>query len=118
MTEKQRSNGVVLALNGEFNESQRDRLKAAFDGVLDEPLVVLDVTKTANIDSSVLGSLLRLRGELLQRGGALIVAGPTVMIQRLLEITCLTELFDVRPALAETDTAAGLRRVELVSDET
>jgi anti-anti-sigma factor len=113
----QEAAGAVVALNGEFGVSQRDRVKDAFETVVAEPSVVLDVTKTAYIDSTILGAVLRLRGDVLRNGGAFAIAGPSVMVRRLLEITMLTQLFDVRENLDDVDGVAGFRRIELISDE-
>jgi anti-sigma B factor antagonist len=109
--------GAILALNGEFDVSQRDRLKTAFESVLGDSTVILDVTRTAFIDSTVLASLLRLRAEVIERGGVFVVAGSSVMLGRLFEITGLDQLFDLRPTLNDVEGSAGFRRVELISDE-
>jgi HptB-dependent secretion and biofilm anti anti-sigma factor len=113
----QTTRGAVLALNGEFELTQRDRLKDAFDSVVGDHTVVLDITKTAYIDSTILGSLLRFRGDIVRAGGTLILAGPSVMVQRLLDITMLTQLFDVRQSLAEIEGVAAFRRIEVISEE-
>jgi anti-anti-sigma factor len=110
--------GAIVALNGEFDLSQRDRLKRAFDDVQGEPCVVVDVSRTAFIDSTVLGSLLRLRGDVIRNGGSFVLAGPSVMVQRLLEITMLTQLFDVREDASGVAEVKTFRRIEVVSDET
>lgn len=117
MDVQQATGGVVLALNGEFDLSQRDRVKDAFETVVAEPSVVVDLEKTAYIDSTILGSLLRLRGDVLRNGGSFALAAPSVMVQRLLDITMLTQLFDVRENVAAVEGIAGFRRIELISDE-
>ena len=71
------AHGAILALNGEFGVSQRDRLKRAFDEVARDGCVVVDVSKTAFIDSTVLGSLLQFRGDFRPFGGDVTLhAGP------------------------------------------
>jgi anti-anti-sigma factor len=110
--------GAILAMNGEFGVTQRDRLKQAFDAVQNEQCVILDVAKTAFIDSTVLGSLLRLRADVVRNGGSFVVAAPSTMVQRLLEITMLTQMFDVRRDANEVEGSATFRRIEVISDET
>jgi anti-anti-sigma factor len=117
MNEARVSSGAVLALNGEFDLSQRDRLKDAFEALAADDTIVVDVTHTAYIDSTALGSLLRFRGDVVRRGGTFVIAGPSVMVQRLLDITMLDKLFDVRANAADVDGIAGFRRIELISDE-
>jgi anti-anti-sigma factor len=110
--------GAIIALNGEFGVSQRDRLKRAFDDVAREGCVVVDVAKTAFIDSTVPGTLLQFRGDVLRNGGSFVLAAPSVMVQRLLDITMLTQLFDVRQNAHDVEGSGTFRRVEVVSDET
>jgi anti-anti-sigma factor len=110
--------GAILALNGEFNLTQRDRLKGAFDDILNERTVVVDLARTAFIDSTVLGSLLRLRADVIRNGGSFVLTAPSVMVQRLLEITMLTQIFDVRADASDVAGANAFRRLELISDET
>ena len=110
--------GAILVLNGEFGVSQRDRLKRAFDEVGREGCVVVDVSRTAFIDSTILGSLLQFRGDVVRNGGSFVLAAPSAMVQRLLEITMLTQLFDVRPDAGDVEGSGAFRRVEVVSDET
>jgi anti-anti-sigma factor len=118
MTDQLTAGGAVLALNGEFDLSQRDSLKRAFDAIQNERCVVVDVAKTAFIDSTVLGSLLRLRGDVIRNGGSFVLVSPSVMVQRLLDITMLTTLFDVRVDAGDIAGSEAFRRLELVSDET
>jgi anti-anti-sigma factor len=110
--------GAIIALNGEFGVSQRDRLKRAFDDVARDGCVVVDVAKTAFIDSTVLGSLLQFRGDVIRNGGSFVLAAPSAMVQRLLDITMLTQLFDVRQDANDVEGSGAFRRVEVVSDET
>jgi anti-anti-sigma factor len=117
MDDKHSTDGVVLTLNGPFGLSQRDRLKDAFAPLVGERTLILDVTRTAYIDSTVLGALLRLRAEMSESGGSLIIAGPSAMVKRLFEITALTQVFDIRETLDDIEGASELRRVEIVSDE-
>jgi len=105
-------------MNGEFGVTQRDRLKQAFDAVQNERCVVVDVAKTAFIDSTILGSLLRLRADVIRNGGSFVLAAPSTMVQRLLDITMLTQIFDVRKDVDEIAGSATFRRIEVVSDET
>jgi anti-anti-sigma factor len=118
MADQLTAGGAILVLNGAFDLTQRDRLKRAFDAIDHERCVVLDLAKTAFIDSTVLGSLLRLRADVLRNGGSFVLVAPSAMLRRLLDITMLSQVFDVRD---DSSTVAGIeafRQIELTSDGT
>jgi anti-sigma B factor antagonist len=113
--------GTIVALDGEFDLAQRHRILDAFAAVSNESLVVVDLERAGYIDSTVLSSLIRMRNEITERGGALIVTTPRPMVKRLFEIAGLNEVFDIRSTLAEVREEYGLfdgtlRRVEVVAD--
>jgi len=105
------STGTVLALAGEFDLAHSKRLKDAFERVLGQTTVVLDMTRAAYVDSTFLGSLIRLRTNLSGRSGSLIVVGLSGMVRRVFDVTSLSRLFDIRPSLAEVEHVGDLRRV-------
>jgi len=111
------STGTVLALAGEFDLAHSKRLKDAFERVLGQTTVVLDMTRAAYVDSTFLGSLIRLRTNLSGRSGSLIVVGLSGMVRRVFDVTSLSRLFDIRPSLAEVEHVGDLRRVEIVADD-
>ena len=113
--------GTIVALDGEFDLAQRHRILDAFAAVSNESLVIVDLERAGYIDSTVLSSLIRLRNEITERSGALIVTSPNPKVKRLFEIAGLNEVFEVRSTLAEVREQYGLfdgalRRVEVVSD--
>jgi anti-sigma B factor antagonist len=113
--------GTILALDGEFDLAQRHRINDAFATVSNESLVIVDLERALYIDSTVLSSLIRLRNEISGRGGTMIVTSPQPMVKRLFEIAALSEVFDIRPTLAEVREQYGLsdnalRRLDVVAD--
>ena len=121
MNERDIVKGAIVALDGEFDLAQRHRVDDAFGTVSNEPFVVVDLERAVYIDSTVLSCLIRLRNEISERGGTMIVTSPRPMVKRLFEIAALSEVFDVRSTLAEVREQYGLfdgalRRVEVVAD--
>ena len=69
MIDHQVAGTTVVALNGDFDQSQHDRLDDAFAAALGSSLVVLDLERTRYFDSTVLSCLIRLHTTMLERGG-------------------------------------------------
>jgi anti-anti-sigma regulatory factor len=62
-----------------------------------------------------------LRNEISERGGTMIVTSPRPTVRRLFEIAGLSEVFDIRPTLAEVREQYGLsngalQRRDVVAD--
>lgn len=113
--------GTILALDGEFDLAQRDRIADAFGAVSNESLVLVDLERAQYIDSTVLSSLIRLRNDIAERGGTMILTSPSPLVTRLIEIAGLSGLFDIRSSVAQAREEYGLndgalRRVEVVAD--
>ena len=112
--------GTVVALDGEFDLAQRHRVMDAFDAVAGDALVVVDLERASYIDSTVLSCLIRLRSDVAERGGTLILAAPQPMVKRLYEIAGLAPLFEIRSTLdevrAQFNFDGNVRRIELVAD--
>jgi anti-anti-sigma factor len=122
LADRQNGAGTIVSLGGEFDLAQRGRVTDTFAAVADEPLVVLDLERTRYVDSTALSCLLRLRSDLSERGGKLVLSGARPALQRLLDIAGLSPLFDSCGTLAEAGVQYGfadgqLRRIELNSDE-
>jgi anti-sigma B factor antagonist len=120
MIEHQIAGTTVVSLNGEFDVGQRDRLDDAFAAALGSSLVVLDLERTQYLDSTVLSCLMRLHKTMLERNGRLILVRVPAIVHRLLDISQLTRLLDVRVDLGDIEPerlsrGGGLRRIELVS---
>jgi anti-sigma B factor antagonist len=121
VTNRDSIEATIVALVGEFDLAQRHRVVDAFETVANNSLVVIDLEGAQYIDSTVLSCLIRLRSDLTERNGTLVLTAPRPMVRRLLEIAGLTTLFDVRSTLAEVREEYGLldgalRRVEVVAD--
>jgi anti-sigma B factor antagonist len=111
---------TVVALNGEFDASQHDRLDDAFAAALGSSLVVLDLERTRYLDSTVLSCLMRLHTTMLERGGRMLLVRVPATVHRLLDVCGLTRLVEIRDGLddIEADRVAqggGLRRIELIA---
>jgi anti-anti-sigma factor len=120
MLESHVAGTTVVALDGEFDVSQRTRLDDAFAAALGSSLVILDLERTSYFDSTVLSCLMQLQTSLLDRGGQLILVRVPKPVHRLLENCGLIALVDIRDGLGETETeraarGGGLRRIELIA---
>ena|SRR5579862_8731380 len=115
------SSGAYVVLVGAFDLAQRARVTELFDSVSDDPIVALDLERTTYLDSIALGCIIRLNGDLNERGGRLFLTGASAVVRRILDVTGLSGIF---PGRSELDTvleergiaAAGLRRLELASE--
>jgi anti-anti-sigma factor len=106
---------------GAFDLAQRERVATAFASVADQPVVALDLERTTYIDSIALGCIIRLHGDLLDRGGKLYLANSSNVAKRILEVTGLSTVFnnraDLDALLGEGGFNSGaLRRVEILAD--
>ena len=120
MIDHQVAGTTVVALTGDFDQSQHDRLDDAFAAALGSSLVVLDLERTRYFDSTVLSCLMRLHKTMLERGGRMVLVRVPDVVHRLLDISGLTRLVDVRDDFddIEADRIArggGLRRIELIA---
>ena len=75
-------------------------LRSRVDSAAEGPIVV-DLTAVTFMDSSGLRELLRARIECGRRGGRLILASPSAMIERLLDLTGTASMFEIVPTLEE-----------------
>jgi anti-sigma B factor antagonist len=94
---------TILELRGSFDVFRRDELNAAFSAVASEHYVVVDLTAVTYADSTILSELVRLHRFLTARAGSLVFVGASSTIHRLLSITGLDRLFDVRGSLADVE---------------
>ena len=91
----------VLVLSGELDLAAAPRLRAQIDATAPGRGLVLDLSRATFIDSAVLKELLRARAELSQRDVRLVLAGVAPPVQRLLDLTRTSELFDHAPDVDE-----------------
>jgi anti-anti-sigma factor len=116
------SNGARVVLIGAFDLAQRSRITELFDSVSDDPIVALDLERTSYIDSVAIGCIIRLNGDLTERGGRLFLTEASAVVKRILDVTGLAALLPGRSALdalleERGVDAASLRRLELASDD-
>jgi anti-anti-sigma factor len=100
----------VVALDGEFDLADRQRLADAFDVAAQGAVVIVDLSQTTYIDSTVLWQLVKLRN----RNGArppaeLILTQPTGSVLRLFDVSQIFDLFVVRPSAESALTELGWR---------
>jgi anti-sigma B factor antagonist len=112
---------TIVALDGEFDLAQRHRVEDAFDAVTGDSLVVVDLERAVYIDSTVLSCLIRLRSDVAERGGTLILATARPMVKRLLDVAGLSTHFVIRSTVDDVREQYALengavRRVEVVAD--
>ena len=89
----------VLTVGGEFDIAVVEDFMAALRGCLRGAAAVgIDLTQVTFIDSSGLGALVRARGEAADAGTPLALVGTSAAVRRLLQVTGMQSLFDVRPA--------------------
>ncbi len=90
----------VVVLSGELDLAAAPRLRARVDETGSAEALVLDFAGVSFIDSAVLKELLRARAELAARDVRLVLAGVTMPVRRLLDLTRTSELFDDAPDVA------------------
>lgn len=92
---------VVIALEGEFDLAQRDRLADVFAIASGGDLVVLNLAGTTYMDSTVLTQMIQLRDNLTARSARLVLACANGSVQRLLDVSQLAGLFSIQERLED-----------------
>jgi len=89
---------VVITLAGEVDISTAPELWAAVDAALNSghTRVVLDLASLGFVDSTGLGVFVRAGKELRDKGGRLVLRSPGERVAKLLSITRLEEVFEIR----------------------
>jgi anti-sigma B factor antagonist len=97
----------VLALHGDIDLNTAPQLVEAAARLIDDgsSVLVLDLSGVAFCDSSGLSALVRLRNRVHPVGGRIDLARPTVIVQRVLEVSGLTEIFRTFPTVEAARTA-------------
>lgn len=98
------SNGIaVVNVQGEVDVYTAPKLKEEIHNRLDsgENKVVVDLTNVAYMDSSGLGVLIGALKRAREEGGDLMVASPNPRISRILDVTGLSRIFNVRATMQE-----------------
>lgn len=108
---------VVIALEGEFDLAQRDRLADAFAIAAGGDVVVLNLEGTTYIDSTVLTQMIQLRNELARRSARLVLACANGCVRRLLDVSQLAGLFSMQERLEDViSNGDPAQRITLVGD--
>ncbi|MET8561851.1 STAS domain-containing protein [Streptomyces flaveolus] len=98
---------TVLALHGEIDLLTASALSERLDALTARPRpdLVLDLRPTEFIDCAGLGVLCRARNRVLARGGRLRLVTDSARFLRMLRVTGLWGVFEVRPTAPGPDTA-------------
>jgi anti-sigma B factor antagonist len=101
------ANGAVITLSGELDAFDAPELRRTFETVRESepPLVVLDLTDVAFLDSTVLGAIVGLLRRTREAGGELRTVLPETTARRIFEITNLVAALDVAPSREEATRA-------------
>jgi anti-sigma B factor antagonist len=91
----------VLSLHGDIDLNTAPQLLEEATRLIDAGChtLVLDLAGVGFCDSSGLSALVRLRNRLEPVGGRISLAAPTPIVQRVLEISGLTEIFGMFPTV-------------------
>jgi anti-sigma B factor antagonist len=105
----ERDSLAVVALDGELDLATAPALATAIDEQVGQGRVniVLDLTKLSFCDSAGLRVFVRYRRQLEEAGGRFVVAAPTPMVRRVLEISGLAEMFGSYATVEEGVEAAS-----------
>jgi anti-anti-sigma factor len=100
--------GHLVRVTGELDLSANSELSTVLAMAAAAPgaTVVLDLGGVEFIDSTALGTILKAGGEIESAGKKLVVVCPGGPVRRLLEMTNLTQRFDIRPSLDEALSTA------------
>ncbi len=90
-------NVAVLCLRGKIVRGELDPLRQAVLAQKDANVVMLDLAQVSTIDAGGLGVMLQLRQQTESRGVEFRLRNVTKLVRRVLEITRLDSVFDVRP---------------------
>jgi len=99
----------VLCLHGDIDLNTAPQLIEEAGRLIDagSRLLVLDLSGVGFCDSSGLSALVRLRNRLHPVGGRVNLVGPTPIVQRVLEVSGLTEIFGTFPSVEAALAADG-----------
>jgi len=100
---------AVLAVGGDLDLNTAPELLQALTRLVDagERVVVVDLAGVEFCDSSGLSVLVRVRNRLAGLGGSLALAAPTPIVQRVLEVSGLDEIFGTYPSVEAARDASA-----------
>jgi anti-sigma B factor antagonist len=99
---------AVVTVAGELDLTTAPELLQALNGLVDDGwrYLVVDLARLEFCDSSGLSVLVRVKNRLDEVGGEVTLAAPTPIVQRVLEVSGLAEVFGTYGSVDEA-TAAG-----------
>ncbi len=105
--EKSEASVSVVRLSGDLDAYNSPRLRQLLVDMIAEGMdkIVLDCRELNYIDSSGLGALVTALKQLPPETGAIMLAGPNVMVTRVLQITGLHKKFPSYGTVAEAQAA-------------
>ena len=86
----------TVHLSGEYDLMRADELQAALTESADVAEVVADFSDVSFLDSAGIRALVNAHDWLAERSVVLVVAGASPFVRRVLEVTALDTLIDVR----------------------
>jgi anti-sigma B factor antagonist len=100
--------GVTVYLHGEFDLTERARLRGALDAASNRRhTLCVDLADVSFMDSSGLHELARARRAAAARGARFVLVAPTPSVRRLLELWADTDAFEVQ---SEREDLGATRR--------
>ena len=87
----------VLCLEGQIINGDTDTLRSAVQSVSGTGDVILELSKVTIVDAHGLGVLLQLREQIVSRGVRFALMNVSNRVNRILEITRLNTVFDIKP---------------------
>ena len=99
---------AIVSVVGELDLTTAPELHQALTGLVDDGwrYLIVDLARLEFCDSSGLSVLVRVKNRLDEVGGEVTLAAPTPIVQRVLEVSGLAEVFGTYPSVDEA-TAAG-----------
>jgi anti-sigma B factor antagonist len=100
---------AVLTVGGDVDLNTAPELLEALNGLVDagRRALVVDLADVEFCDSSGLSVLVRVRNRLAELGGDLALARATPIVERVLEVTGLAEVFGTYRSVEDARTALG-----------
>lgn len=99
------SQGAVEVISPEtaLNHENIDKLVDAFEAKVftGQPMVVLDMSRVALVDSAVLEALLDIQKQLRESAGSIKISGLSQLVEDVLRVTGLAERFETYPNTKE-----------------
>lgn len=104
ISERTVGNDLVVTLSGQFTGGEESE---EFQGLLQQAIknsgrvVVVDVANVTYINSSFIGGLLAAHTSISRRGGSIVLAAVPEVLQQILRVTKLDNVFDIYASVDE-----------------